>query len=112
MALAIGLGVGVGDAVEPFRDPLLPGLERGHFLLPLGLRFRRQQGRRGAGQRLGVRLQSQRLDDFRNVAAGDHVEEIANLREHQPGGSAGDNGGSRYRSKGKEELGPDSELAR
>jgi hypothetical protein len=43
---------------------------------------------------------------------GNHVEEIANLREHQPGGSAGDNGGSRYRSKGKEELGPDSELAR
>ena len=54
----------------------------------------------------------ERLDDFRNVAAGDPVEEIANLREHQPGGGAGDNRGSRYRSKGKEELGPDSELAR
>jgi hypothetical protein len=39
------------------------------------------------------------------------VEEIANLREHQPGGAAGDDGGSRYRSEGKEKLGPDSEFA-
>ena len=108
----VAIGLGVGDAVEPFRNSLLPGLERGHFLLPLGLRFRRQQGRRGTGQRLGVRLQSQRLDDFRNVAAGDPVEKIANLREHQPGGGAGDNRGSRYRSESEEELGPDSELAR
>ena len=105
------IGLGAGDLVEPLRDALLPRLQRGHFLLPLRLRFRRQQRRRGAGQRLGVRLQSQRLDDLRNVATGDPVEEIANLREHQPGGGAGDDRGSRYRSESEEELGPDSELA-
>ena len=83
----------------------------GEFLLPLRLRLGRKQRRRGAGQRLGFGLQSQRLDDLGNVAAGDAVEEIAHLREHQPGGGAGDDGGSRYRRKGEEQLGPDSELA-
>ncbi len=105
------IGLGAGDLVEPLRDAVLTRLQRGHFLLPLRLRFRRQQGRRGAGQRLGVGLQAQRLDDFRNVATGDTMEEIANLREHQPGGGAGDDGGSRYRGESEEKLGPDAEFA-
>jgi hypothetical protein len=39
------------------------------------------------------------------------MEEIANLREHQPGRGARDDGGSRYRSESEEKLGPDAEFA-
>jgi hypothetical protein len=39
------------------------------------------------------------------------MEEIANLREHQSGGGARDDGGPRYRSESEEKLGPDAEFA-
>ncbi len=103
------IGLGAGDVVEPLGNAVLPRLQRRHFLLPRRLRLRRQQRRRRAGQRLRIGLQPERLDDLRNVAAGDAVEEIAHLREHQPSRRAGDHGGSRYRRKGEEQLGLDSE---
>ena len=85
-------------------------LQRRQLARALRLVLHRKHRRRTGRQRLRIGLQPECCDDLGNIASRHAVEEIADLREHQPAGGAGDDGGARYGRKGQEQLGPDAEL--
>jgi hypothetical protein len=96
--------------IKPLQHLVLAMLKQDELLLALFLGLGGEEGRRARGQGLGLGLQFERRDDFRNIAMGNAVEQITDLLEQEPGGDTADDRGAGDGAKREEQPGLDTEL--